>query len=84
MSAPSPQPPQVDKGYQSGDRIDAIPLASVGTLLGIATITTVLRIYWRTKPVWRIGADDITLIFALVKTCPPFLSAFFIMMGNQD
>ncbi|KAM7203310.1 hypothetical protein V8F33_002301 [Rhypophila sp. PSN 637] len=68
MSAPPPPPPSVDQGYHAGDRLDAIPLASVGTLLGIATITTALRIYWRTKPIWRIGADDITLVFALALT----------------
>ncbi|KAK4210376.1 hypothetical protein QBC37DRAFT_35374 [Rhypophila decipiens] len=68
MSAPPPPPPPVDPGYHAGDRLDAIPLASVGTLLGIATITTALRIFWRIKPIWRIGADDITLVFALALT----------------
>lgn len=66
MGAPLPPPPPVDRGYRVGDRLDAIPLATVGTLLGIATITTALRIYWRIQPTNRIGADDFTLVFALV------------------
>lgn len=66
MGAPLPASPPVDPGYSAGDRLDAIPLATVGTLLGIATITTALRIYWRIRPTNRIGADDYTLVFALV------------------
>jgi len=72
MGAPLPPgPPPVDRGYRAGDRLDAIPLATVGTLLGIATITTVLRIYWRIRPTNRIGGDDYTLIFALVRNKSP-------------
>ncbi len=63
-----PPPPPVDKGYHAGDRLDVYPLASVGTLLGITSITTALRIYWRARPSWRIAADDYTLVFALVGT----------------
>ncbi|KAK1828917.1 hypothetical protein QBC39DRAFT_264327 [Podospora conica] len=65
MSAPKGPPPP-EPGYSVGDKLDAIPLGVVGTLLGIASITTALRIYWRARPTWRIGADDYTLIFAWV------------------
>lgn len=67
MSAPPKGPPPPEPGYRVGDKLDAIPLAVVGTLLGIATITTALRIYWRARPTWRIGADDYSLIFAWVR-----------------
>lgn len=50
-----------------GGRVDAYSLAPVGTFLGIACITTGLRIFWRLRPVRRIGADDYTLLFALVR-----------------
>lgn len=60
--------PPVDPGYHVGDRLDAIPLATVGVLLGLACITSTLRIYWRMRPTWRIGADDLTLMFSLVLT----------------
>lgn len=86
MSAPSPPPPQpppVDRDYHAGDRLDTIPLASVGTLLGIATITTALRIYWRAKPVWRIGADDITLMFALVRNGSPCIANIVVISGTD-
>lgn len=69
MSSPSPPPlprASVDQGYHAGQRLDAIPVASVGTLLGIACVTTALRIYWRARSTWRVGADDYTLVFALV------------------
>ncbi len=46
---------------------DASALAPVGTFLGIACVTTGLRIYWRIWPVRRIGADDYTLLAALVR-----------------
>ena len=59
--------PLKGKGNPAGERIDAYSLAPVGTLLGIACITTGLRIYWRLRPVRRIGADDFTLLFALVR-----------------
>ncbi|KAK4118312.1 hypothetical protein N657DRAFT_659645 [Parathielavia appendiculata] len=52
----------------AGDRIDAHSLAPVGTFLGIACITTSLRVYWRLRPVRRIGADDLTLLLALILT----------------
>ncbi|KAK4232957.1 hypothetical protein C8A03DRAFT_19869, partial [Achaetomium macrosporum] len=58
-------PPRIDQGYHAGSRIDAYSLAPVGTFLGIVCITASLRIYWRLRPVRRIGADDLTLSFAL-------------------
>jgi len=67
MSAQTPKGPPIDAGYRAGDRLDANALAPVGVLLGIAIITTALRIYWRVKPTWRIGLDDHTLVFALVR-----------------
>jgi hypothetical protein len=60
------QAPARDQSY--GYSYDAYPLAPVGTLLGIACITTGLRIYWRVHPVRRIGPDDYALLFALVRT----------------
>ncbi|KAH6845680.1 hypothetical protein B0I37DRAFT_328984 [Chaetomium sp. MPI-CAGE-AT-0009] len=65
MASPGPPPNQ---GDLAGVRFEAYPLAPVGTFLGIACITTGLRIYWRIRPTWRIGADDYTLVFALVLT----------------
>ncbi|KAL2188150.1 hypothetical protein L209DRAFT_741296 [Thermothelomyces heterothallicus CBS 203.75] len=64
----SPPPPMVDEGYHAGDRLGVHALAPVGTLLGLACITTGLRIYWRLQPSQRIGADDYTLLFALFVT----------------
>ncbi|KAK4149538.1 hypothetical protein C8A00DRAFT_18788 [Chaetomidium leptoderma] len=61
QSLPPPPPPPSANAY---------PLAPVGTFLGIACITTGLRIYWRIRPTWRIGPDDYTLLFALVRTHP--------------
>jgi hypothetical protein len=58
--------PPIDAGHHVGDRLDAIPLASVGVLLAISCTTTTLRVYWRMKPTWRIGPDDLTLVSALV------------------
>lgn len=68
MAAKPPPPPLVDPGYNAGDRLDKYPLAPVGVLLGFACITTGLRLYWRVRPARRIGADDYTLVFALVRT----------------
>ncbi|KAL2163962.1 hypothetical protein VTH06DRAFT_3175 [Thermothelomyces fergusii] len=70
MAPPPPPPPPagVDEGYSAGDRLDAYALAPVGTLVGIACITTGLRVYWRLQPSQRIGADDYTLLFALLVT----------------
>ncbi|KAK3299517.1 kinase-like domain-containing protein [Chaetomium fimeti] len=65
MASQGPPPTQ---GDPAGVRFEAYPLAPVGTFLGIACITTGLRIYWRIRPTWRIGADDYTLVFALVLT----------------
>ncbi|KAK4244592.1 hypothetical protein C7999DRAFT_17163 [Corynascus novoguineensis] len=65
MAPPSPPPPLVDEGFRAGDRLDVYALAPVGVLLGIACITTGLRIYWRLRPPRRTGADDYTLLFAL-------------------
>ncbi|EAQ90397.1 predicted protein [Chaetomium globosum CBS 148.51] len=62
------QGPPPDPDVPAGTVFEAYPLAPVGTFLGIACITTGLRIYWRIKPTWRIGADDYTLVFALVLT----------------
>lgn len=70
MALPAPPSGQDD---HPGARVDAIPLAPVGALLGIACATTGLRIYWRIRPIRRIGVDDYTLIFALVST---FLNGF--------
>jgi hypothetical protein len=61
-------PPLADPSRQAGARNDASALAPVGTFLGIACITTGLRIYWRLWPVRRIGADDFTLLAALVRS----------------
>jgi hypothetical protein len=60
----------MDQGNHGGGRMDAHSLAPVGTVLGIACITTSLRLYWRLWPVRRIGGDDLTLLFALVKIHP--------------
>ncbi|KAL2133711.1 hypothetical protein VTI74DRAFT_1887 [Chaetomium olivicolor] len=68
MAAQSPPPPPIDQRDHAGDRTDAYPLAFVGTFLGIACVTTGMRIYWRARPIWRVGADDYTLLFALVLT----------------
>jgi hypothetical protein len=62
------QGPPPNQGDPAGAVFEAYPLAPVGTFLGIACITTGLRIYWRIRPTWRIGADDYTLVFALVLT----------------
>jgi len=67
-SPPPLPPPPVDAGYHAGDRLDAYSLAPVGVLLGIASITTGFRLYWRVRPTWRLGADDFMLVFALVST----------------
>ncbi|AEO58230.1 hypothetical protein MYCTH_93589 [Thermothelomyces thermophilus ATCC 42464] len=72
----SPPPPMVDEGYRAGDRLVVHALAPVGTLLGIACITTGLRIYWRLQPSQRIGADDYTLLFALTADLGPARSQF--------
>lgn len=61
------QGPPPNQGDAAGAVFEAYPLAPVGTFLGIACITTGLRIYWRIRPTWRIGADDYTLVFALVR-----------------
>lgn len=68
MSSPSPPPPPIDAGFHAGDRLDAIPLATIGVMLGLACLTSTLRIYWRMRPTWRIGADDLTLVFSQVST----------------
>ncbi|KAK4442421.1 hypothetical protein QBC34DRAFT_418773 [Podospora aff. communis PSN243] len=68
MSTSPPPPPPAPSWLRPGDRLDAIPLASIGALLGIACTTTILRIYWRVRPTWRIGSDDATLAFALILT----------------
>jgi len=71
LSTPPPSPPKgppIDPGYHAGDRFDAISLAPIGVLLVICCTTTALRIFWRIKPTWRIGIDDLTLVFALILT----------------
>ena len=78
MSAPPKGPPPPEPGYHVGDKLDAIPLGVVGTLLGIATITTALRVYWRARPTWRIGADDYTLMFAWVGQSRPAMRCLWV------
>ena len=77
-------PPLVDQSHHAGERSDASALAPVGTFLGIACITTGLRIYWRLWPVRRIGADDYTLLSALVRSTPFWeLSPSSKRLGNR-
>lgn len=67
-SPPPPPPSPADEGPRIGNRLGVYALVPVGILMGISCVTTGLRIYWRLRPSRRIGADDYTLVFALVRS----------------
>jgi hypothetical protein len=65
-AAAMPLPPNEDRGPEI--------LAVCGSLVGIALVMVVLRIWVRAKMVRHVGADDWTIIAAMV--CPSLAARF--------